>query len=167
MKPYRQMHTPPFRPTQRWSVSDRGAALAILSLPFALAVLAFMLTFIASAVGKTAQGTLLFYLAAFSYAYLIACVMFLPAYAIGYCWYWWKTKNDDTDLVKPLFWMPLIVAAFVWFPTVLFPQVSITGRIQVFLLLAGASLVIGYLWVAIVGFILRIRNRTVLTDGAR
>ena len=159
MKPYRQMHAPPFgsaTPVPRWSLTDRGAALAILSLPFALAALAFLLAVITTAMGEMAQGTLRFYLAAFSYSYLMACLMCLPAYAIGYGWYWWNTKGGDVDLGKPLLWMPLIAAAFVWFPAVLFPQLTGTGRVQVFLLLAGASLVVGYLWVAVVRFILRV-----------
>jgi len=159
MKPYRQMHAPPFgsaTPAPRWSLTDRGAALAILSLPFALAALAFLLAVITTTMGEMAQGTLRFYLAAFSYSYLMACLMCLPAYAIGYGWYWWKTKGGDADLGKPLLWMPLIAAAFVWFPAVLFPQLTGTGRVQVFLLLAGASLVVGYLWVAVVRFILRV-----------
>jgi len=159
MKPYRQMHAPPFgnaTAAPRWSLTDRGAALAILALPFALAALAFLLAVITTAMGEMAQGTLRFYLAAFSYWYLMTCLMCLPAYAIGYGWYWWKTKSSDADLAKPLLWLPLLAAAFVWFPAVLFPQLTGQGRVQVFLLLAGASLLVGYLWVAFVRFILRV-----------
>lgn len=157
MKPYRQMRSPPYwdaaAPTSRWSLTTRRAALAILSLPFALAVLAFMLAVITTAMGEMTQGTPRFYFAALSYSYLIACLMCLPAYAISYGWYWWKTRGYDADLGKPLLWMPLIAAAFVWFPAVLFPQLAGTERMQVFLLLAGSSLVVGYLWMAIVHFI--------------
>lgn len=83
-------------------------------------------------------------------------LQFKEDFAIGYGWYWWKTRGDDADLGKPLLCMPLIAAAFVWFPAVLFPQLTGPDRVQVFLLLAGASLVVGYLWVAVVRFILRV-----------
>lgn len=159
MRPYRQMHAPPFgsaTPAPRWSLTDRSAALAILSLPFALAALAFLMAVITTAMGEMAQGTLRFYFAAVSYLYLVAFLMCCPAYAIGYGWYWWKTKGGDADLGKPLLWMPLIAAAFVWFPAVLFQQLTGTSKVKVFLLLAGASLVVGYLWVAVVRFILRV-----------
>jgi len=160
MKPYRHMRASPFggRTTsvRRWKLTDRGAVLAILSLPFALAALAFLLAVSTTAMGEMTQGTLRFYLAAFSYSYLVVGLMCTPAYAIGYVWYWWKTRGEDVDLGKPLLWMPLIAAAFAWFPAVLFPQLTGTGRMQIFLSLAGASLIAGYLWVAVVRFILRI-----------
>ncbi len=137
------------------SMATRSASLAILSLPFALTALAFLLAVITTAMGEMARGTFRFYVAAFSYSYLVVCLMCLPAYAISYGWYWWRTKNSKTDLDKPLLWMPVIAAAFVWFPYVLFPLNGM-GRMEIFLVLAGANLVFGYLWIAVVRFILRI-----------
>lgn len=138
----------------RWS--DRQAALTILSLPFILTPLAFLLTVIVTSMDLTQEGSLGLFVGGISYAYLIVCLIWLPSYAIGYGWYWWKTKLDG-NLCKPLLWLPLLIAAFAWFPAALLP---IPGNIQtkwwqIFFVLGGMSLVTNYLWVGIVRLILR------------
>lgn len=160
MKLYRQQtrHTPPYRTTVRVSsspISDRGAALALLAFPMGLALLAFILSVGTTAMGEMAKGSVRFYTAAFAYTFLMSSLMGLPAYIASYGWFWWRTKVHDTDLCKALWLMPLIAAAFVWFPALLFPQGKGISRIQVYLLLAGGTLVIGYAWVAIVRLIFR------------
>jgi hypothetical protein len=159
MKTYQYIHATPFGsviPISRWRLSDRGASLALLSIPFVFAVLAFLMAVIATMMGEMEQGSFFFYMAALSYSYLVVCLMYMPAYAIGYLWYAWKTKGVDTDLSKPLLWIPLIAAAFVWLPIVFFPQLTGVERIQASLLLTGVSLIVGYPWVAVVRFILHI-----------
>lgn len=159
MKHYPHMRVPPFGATSslsvsEWSRTDRTASLVILTLPFALALIAFLLAIITTALGSVPQGTPRFYMAAFSFTYLVAGLLYLPAYAISYGWFWWATRDDISDLGKKLFWMPLVAAAFVWFPAILFRQLADAGLLQAVLLLLGISLIVGYLWIGIARLIL-------------
>lgn len=150
--------TPPYRTPVRvspFTLSDRGAALALLAFPMGLAFLAFIISVGTTAMGEMAKGSVRFYTAAFAYTFLMSSLMGLPAYIASYGWFWWRTKAHDADLCKNLWLMPLIAAVFVWFPALLFPQSKGIGRIQVYLLLAAGTVVIGYAWVAIVRLIFR------------
>ena len=157
MKHYPHMRVPPFgvaTTVSEWSQPDRKASLVILTFPFALGLIAFLLAIITTALGGVPQGTPRFYMAAFSFSYLVIGLLYLPAYAISYGWFWWATRDDITDLGKKLLWMPLVAAVFVWFPAIFFRQVVDAGLLQAVLLLIVISLIVGYLWIGIARLIL-------------
>lgn len=136
-------------------LSDRGAALALLAIPFGLALIAFFLSVGTTAMGEMVKGSARFYIAAFSYTFLMSSLIVLPAYMLAYGWYWWRTKPTDTNLVKALWMMPLIAAALVWFPAGFIPQGLAIDKFKVYLLLAGCTVVLGYAWIGVVRSILR------------
>lgn len=157
MKHYPHMRVPPFgaaTTVSEWSQTDRKASLVILTFPFALGLIAFLLAIITTALGSVPQGTPRFYMAAFSFSYLVIGLLYLPAYAISYGWFWWATRDDIADLGKRLLLMPLVAAVFVWFPAIFFRQVADAGLLQAVLLLIGISLIVGYLWIGIARLIL-------------
>ena len=157
MIPFRDMqYSAKYRTPSSKLISNRGATLLILAIPLATAIFAFGVAVATTASGEMAQGTTRFYLAAFAYSYLLACLTCLPSYAISYAWYWWSSKDSDSDIKKRLWLMPLVSTAFVWFPLVVLPDLNGVERFQTLLLLAFASLVFGYLWIALVRLILRL-----------
>jgi hypothetical protein len=131
--------------------NDRRIALAILALPFAAALIALLIA--AFYGGPNNDAGILFLARVFSYSYLVVCVLALPAYAIGYIFYWWQSSVNN--LVKPLLWFPMVWAGFVWFPSIFVPQLNNRDQFEVYVMLAIGCLILGYLWVGIVRLILR------------
>jgi len=151
----------PLQPRTWFSVGDRGAALALLSAPFAIALITFVLAVLTTMLGEMEKGSARFYTAAFSYTFLISSVMALPAYLAGYGWYWWWTKESDDRLTTGLWFAPLVATLFAWFPATLFPATGKLGApainpFQTYLLIAALTLVLGYLWASLVRVILRL-----------
>ncbi len=82
MKHYPHMHVPPFGASQNisgWERSDRTASLVILTFPFILGLAAFLLAVVTSIMGGTQVNSPHFYMAAFSFSYLVFGVFYLPA----------------------------------------------------------------------------------------
>lgn len=151
IKPYR----PPYAPqsaTKPLALSNRGAVLAILSIPLLLAALAFILTIIAASL--SVEHGIFAKIVVFSYLYLMVGLIYLPAYGVSYVWYWFRA-GDDANLGRSLLRIPLISTAFVWFPTLSPPQLANPAHAKSFLILAGINLIVCYLWVAVVRLILR------------
>jgi hypothetical protein len=135
--------------------SDIQATRALLLIPVGLALMSFVIAAIASSFGEMTPGTLRFYFGAFSYAFVAACFLILPAYLMSFGWFWWSTKNDDQNMKRNLWLTPLVTCVFVWFPAVALPKVSgIETMLKTYILLVGISLVFGYLWIAIVRSVL-------------
>lgn len=135
--------------------SDIQAARALLVIPVGLALISFVIAAIASSFGEMTQGTLRFYVGAFSYAFVAGSFLILPAYLISLAWFWWSTKNDDHNMKRNLWLTPLVTCVFVWFPAVALPKVSgIETMMKTYFLLVGISLVLGYVWIAIVRAVL-------------
>lgn len=160
----RNLMASPFAPLQSrtgLAVSDRTAALALLSAPFTIALIAFVLAVLTTVLGEMDKGSARFYTAAFSYTFLISSVMALPAYLAGYGWYWWWTKDRDDRIATGLWIAPLVATLFAWFPATLFPAPGKLGDpavnpFQIYLLMAALTLVFGYIWALVVRVILRL-----------
>lgn len=136
-------------------LSHRGAALLLLAIPLFLTVVCLLLAVIITAGGGHIEdGSLRQYTAAFGYTGILVSVIVLPSYCVALVWYWWRTRGvaDMRRLAAQMWLLPPIGAAFIWFPSLLFP--AITDKFQAYLTLAGAALVLGYLWVAFARFLL-------------
>lgn len=136
----------------------RGATLAIMALPLVLAVVAFILAATMTVVGGMERSSFRFYIGIISYSYLVIGFLCLPAYCVGYIWFWWKTKTENVEPRRQLLWFPLIASGSVWFPAVFFPQAAEEGRLRAYFSLAVATLVFGYAWIAIVRLVLSLRK---------
>jgi hypothetical protein len=134
----------------RFEVSDRAALLWCLAPPILLAVLAFFTAVALTAQGAPQIGTLRSGLAAAAYIYLALGAVGLPAYGIGLLWFWWTTRRADSELLRALFTMPLVTAAFVWMPSLAISQASMAIRFKMFFVFAIAALICGYLWAGMV-----------------
>jgi len=126
----------------------------VLALPIALAALGFALSVATTVMGEMAKGSPRFYTAALSFTYLMACVIFLPAYTGAYGWFWWRTKAQGADIVKSLWLMPLVASALIWFPSLLLPHESAVSKLQLYFFLVAGTLLVGYAWVAVARLIL-------------
>jgi hypothetical protein len=143
--------------------SDRGALLACLSVPFAAALLAFIIAVALTAFGVPLVGTVRSSVAGFAFVYLTLCFMGLPAYGAGCVWYWWATRGDDSRLLMQLYALPLIAAVFAWFPGLAFIDAPLIQRARIYPTFAIPALIVGYLWIAMVRMIffsLRGRRRS-------
>lgn len=147
--------------SSRFSVTDRSAALLLLAGPFVIALIAFVLAVVVTMLGEMESGSMRFYTAAFSYSFLISSVMTLPAYLIGYGWYFWWSKAAVSRITTGLWILPLVAALAAWFPATLFPAPSKLdsagiNSFQVYLMMAALTLTLGYLWAAVVRVVLRV-----------
>lgn len=149
----------PMAPNSRFTVTDRGAALLLLAGPFVIALIAFVLAVVTTLLGEMDKGSVRFYVAAFSYSFLISSVMTMPAYLVGYGWYYWWSKAADRRITAGLWIMPLVATLFAWFPATIFPSLDKLGAgvnpFQVYLMMAALTLAFGYLWSVLVRAILR------------
>jgi|SRR5471030_26226 len=138
--------------------TDRGAMLATLALPGILMVIAFLIAIALTAFGVPTLGTLRSTVAAVAYLYLTLCVMWLPAYCIAFAWYWWASR-DDAVLLQRLWFLPLVEALFVWFPSILFADIAHGQRIQVLMPFVLTAIVSGYVWVGLVRLLFYVWRR--------
>ena len=147
---------------RRLTESDRSLLLLGLSLPVLLALVAFVLAVALTAFGVPQIGTLRSTTAGLACVYLTIGLMWLPAYLVACAWFWWATRDDEAqdNLFKRLFTMPLIGAAFVWFPSLYFTPVPLAQKARMFPLLALAAIIGGYLWVGLVRLMFRAWRRT-------
>lgn len=147
-------------PSTPQQASGRTAALWLLSGPLLVALLAFVIAVIVTLLGEMEKGSVRFYLAALSYSSLTACVVALPAYLVSYCWYGWWTTGSVSRIATGLWLAPLIAAATAWFPATLFPsltkQAASANALQIYLVVAGLTLILGYAWSFVVWIILRL-----------
>ena len=142
--------------------SDRNVMLLCLSIPFLLAVVAFVLAVALTAFGAPTVGTLRSTTAGFAYVYLTLGLMWLPAYLVACGWFWWATHDDggEENLLKRLMKVPLVGAAFIWFPAVFFTPVSLGDKARIFPALAVFAIVGGYIWVGLIRLMFRAWRRT-------
>ncbi|QOI07947.1 hypothetical protein D5S10_29940 (plasmid) [Pseudomonas savastanoi] len=139
--------------------SDWRAATLLLALPFALALISFVLAVVVTLLGEMDKGSTRFYTAAFSYSFLLASVIVMPSYLASFIWYGWWSKSGERRVLTGLWIMPLISAAVALVPAILFFKYSEAKGMtlmQVYLLVAIATLVIGYIWSCVVRVILRV-----------
>lgn len=142
-----QLHTSPYRPAglvDYQSRADRKAALWLLALPLMVLVVMFAFAVFVTVGESLTHGSAKFFAAAFSYVYLAASAMAMPGYLVGVIWFWWRTKADHERITAELWKVPLIAAAFSWFPSTLYPGVATAERINLFVMMVfvvgGASL---------------------------
>jgi hypothetical protein len=143
--------------------SDRSALLACLSIPFAAALLAFIIAVGLTAFGVPIVGTARSSVAGFAFVYLILCFIWLPAYGAACAWYWWATRGDDSRLLMQLYALPLIAAVFAWFPGLAFIDAPLLQRARIYATFAIPAIIVGYVWVGIVRlmfFSIRWRKRS-------
>lgn len=142
-------------------VSDRRAALWLLSVPLLVALVAFAIAVIATLMGEMAEGSPRFYAAALSLSALLLSVMLLPAYLISLGWYAWWTRDGDHRRLRLGLWLaPLVALLFAWFPATLVPGLQPLGQaaidpLRTYLLAGMLTLMLGYAWSVIVFVILR------------
>lgn len=135
-----------FRPVE----SDRSALLLCLAIPFAIALVSFVLAVGLTAPGAPKLGTLRSTVAGLSYVYLTLGLMWLPAYGIACGWFWWSTRASEQKLFTRLYTLPLVAALFVWFPALMFVAVPFTQRLRLFPVLALSAVLSGFLWIGLV-----------------
>nr|WP_228857665.1 hypothetical protein [Pseudomonas syringae]QOQ33402.1 hypothetical protein [Pseudomonas syringae pv. actinidiae] len=139
--------------------SDWRASVLLLALPFIFALVSFVLAVAVTLLGEMDKGSTRFYTAAFSYSFLLASVIVMPSYLASFLWYGLWSKNSEQRILKGLWIMPLIAAAVALLPAILFFKYSEAKGLtlfQVYLLVAIATLIIGYFWSCVVRVILRV-----------
>jgi len=129
--------------------TERTLVLLCLSIPVLMLLVAFVLAIALTAFGVPKIGTLRSAVAGFAYVYLTLGMVWLPAYLVGCGWFWWTTRDAEAqeNLSKPLYRLPLIVAAFIWFPSLFFAPASLSQKAGLFPVLAIVAVIGGYLWV--------------------
>lgn len=137
--------------------SDRVLLLMYLSAPVAIAAVAFAMAVGLTAFGAPQVGTPRSTAAGLAYVYLTVGLMWLPAYLVACGWFWWATRDDEAqeNLFKRLFTMPLVGAAFVWFPVLYFTPAPMAQKVRMYPLLALSAIVGGYIWVGLVRLMFR------------
>lgn len=136
--------------------TDTKAAITLLSLPFFFCLSALVLAVCTTASGIAPKGTPLFYVAAFSYAYLTTALMCMPAYIAGCIYFWWVTTKNEIPITRALWQIPIVSLAVIWFPAVFVPQETQLDRLKVILFLALVTTVINFLWIALVRIVIRL-----------
>lgn len=137
----------------KWRVqSDRGAIILCLTAPFIVTAISFCITvgwvaFLSATHGDMSSRPLPTVIA---YLVVTFSVMVLPAYTAGCGWWIWATRDENANLVKQLWFLPLISTLFVWFPTLTMAEVEMTYRLQMFPVLIAISLLSGYIWIGLV-----------------
>jgi hypothetical protein len=132
--------------------TKRSCLILWLSLPVAVAILVFMLAVGLTAFSVPKIGSLRSTTAGLAYVFLVFSLVGLPAYLVAYGWFCWKTRIDSAvaNLRKQLFRMPMIVAAFIWFPTLFFVPLPFVQKARLYPLFALAAVIGGYAWVGLV-----------------
>lgn len=159
---HNQVQPSPFATQSRRSgfiSSDWSAAILLLALPFIIALISFVLAVAVTLLGEMDKGSTRFYTAAFSYSFLLASVIVMPSYLTSFFWYGWWSKNSDQRILTGLWIMPLISAVVALGPAILFFKYSEAKGMtlmQVYLLVAIATLIIGFFWSCVVRGILRV-----------
>ncbi len=129
---------------------DRSALLRYLSIPLVLALIALLIAVSLTAFSVPKIGTSTSTIAGLAYVYLMLGLMWLPAYTVGYVFYWWSTRKSDDNLLFYLYLMPLVCALFLWFPTLVLVEISAAEKRSMIVPLIGTGLILGYIWIGLV-----------------
>jgi hypothetical protein len=118
-------------------------------VPLVLAVVSFAIAVFMTATGMYRHGTISSVVAATSILYLTLGMTWLPGYAISLVWFWYVTRHDK-PLFPSIYWVPVIQSLLIWFPSLLLVDVPFTQKLRMLPAWAFASLILGYVWIAIV-----------------
>lgn len=148
-----------FARTRAWLALDRSRLLVGLSLPIVLAALSFAMAVTLPLLGAPQIGSMRSNLSGAAIVYLTLGFMWLPGYAIGCAWFWWRTRAHDDHLFASLYKVPLVAAALVWFPALVFTPTTLGQKVRMYPAMAISALMMMFIWIGLVRLILHLWRR--------
>lgn len=150
-------------PTERGPISPRAVMLLLLAGgPVLLICLAFFFGVgmqVLGLVSVAKHSSVLGGVGGVALTVLVAAFFCVPGYAVAVIWFGVKSKwfADDIDqLKKQILSIPLVALIMCWVPSVLVPNVGMGVRAQIAILTVIVMLIFGYVWIAIVRFMIQV-----------
>ena len=123
----------------------RRKIMIAMAAPLFAAFISFVFTLLLSRFGAGIQDTSLIYkIGAFAYFFMMTAVIWAPSATLALAWFWWRTKEPETNLKTVLYQLPLLMSLTIWCPTLPLSKQSFGTMLGMYFTLVILTLLLGY-----------------------